>query len=357
MTAISLKSAFAALFFCLLLIVVPILIGRSIPTGDTIAYLKHPEQQITWSIIVRDLDRALSYDLTQFVGMTGVRNRIPAWSPDGTHIAFLSERSGGLDIFVVDLANHSLIDLTSTGEIITSLDWSPDGEQIVFDLTSQTGERVLYQVDVETRETSKLLARESTYDILPKWSSQGDIAFISNRNSSSDVYLWQAGEVRRLTFDLAVTGSVAWSPDGSQLAFTAIDLTPSNAQIIYTDIYLYDLPQPGVRSLGVRPLRIELSGNESDLVWSPDGTQIAFVNDQNDDEIYVMSADGRNPQRLTDNYYPDYAPVWSPDSSRLLWVAAPDYGTSELYMIDLPSRQVEQLTHNRIDDWYPVWRP
>lgn len=331
-------------------------VGPAIPTGETIAHLQHLNGEITWSIMIRDLQRALTYDLTRQLKMTNIRNCLPVWSPDGSRIAFLSERNGGLDIFIADVMRREVRPITRTGEIINALEWSPDGRQIVFDLSAQTGERGLYLVDVATGETSRLLSTQSTYDILPKWSSRGDVAFISNRNSGGNLYLWsgETGQVIRLTEDLSASGYIAWSPDGTQLAFTAMDLTPSNPQIVYTDIYMLDITR-----LEQPPRRVEMTGNERDLVWSPDGASIAFVNDSTgDDEVFVADANSDTIRQLTDNFYPDYSPTWSPDSQRLMWVFAVDFGsTSELALYDLRTERRDVLTANEVDDWYPIWQP
>jgi TolB protein len=356
MIVLYVRAALLLVFIITLLNAAALLLGRNIPIGETIAHLQHPQQEITWSIMIRDLDRSLSYDLTRLLNMTNIRNRLPNWSPDGKRIAFLSERGGGLDIFVADVHRGEVRPVTRTGEIINALEWSPDGRHILFDLTAQTGERGLYLVDVATGETSPLFRAQGTYDILPKWSINGDVAFISNRNSGGNLYLWsgQSGEVTRLTEDLSASGYMSWSPDGTQLAFTAMDLTPSNPQIIYTDVYILN-----TRTLEQTPTRIEITGNERDVVWSPDGETIAFVNDSTgDDEVFVVDANGENIQQITDNFFPDYSPAWSPDSTRLMWVFAPGFGsTSELALYHLPTGQQQILTLNEIDDWYPIWRP
>jgi Tol biopolymer transport system component len=356
MMVLYVRTALFIVVFITLLNAAALLLGRNIPTGETIAHLQHPQQEITWSIIIRDLDRSLSYDLTRLLEMTNIRNRLPNWSPDGKQIAFLSERGGGLDIFVADVQRREVRPITRTGEIINALEWSPDSRHILFDLTAQTGERGLYLVDVATGETSSLLQTQGTYDILPRWSINGDVAFISNRNSGGNLYLWsgQTGQVIRLTEDLSASGYMSWSPDGTELAFTAMDLTPSNPQIIYTDVYILNTTR-----LEQAPTRIEITGNERDVVWSPDGSKIAFVNDSTgDDEVFVVEATGVNIQQITDNYFPDYSPAWSPDSTRLMWVFAPAFGsTSDLALYNFVIGQQQTLTFNEIDDWYPIWRP
>jgi len=76
-------------------------------------------------------------------------------------------------------------------------------------------------------------------------------------------------------------------------------------------------------------------------------------------EIYVMDADGSNPTRLTDNAADDFAPAWSPDCARIVFVSDRDLtaGVYDLYLMNADGTGLVNLTNNPADDQLPFWRP
>jgi Tol biopolymer transport system component len=89
-----------------------------------------------------------------------------------------------------------------------------------------------------------------------------------------------------------------------------------------------------MQSDGSNPTNLTNRPSSTDFhpVWSPDGTQIAFVSDRDgqfNTEIYVMNADGSNQTRLTNNEAADRDPSWSPDGSKSPgWLAVTGTGKS-----------------------------
>ena len=92
--------------------------------------------------------------------------------------------------------------------------------------------------------------------------------------------------------------------------------------------------------------------------WSPDGKRIAFESDRKGNlqnfEIYVIDADGKNEQRLTENHVDDGSPSWSPDSKRIAFSSNRD-GNFEIYVIGANGGNPQNLTNNPNHDVSPAW--
>ena len=110
-----------------------------------------------------------------------------------------------------------------------------------------------------------------------------------------------------------------------------------------------------------------LTNNPHDDVspsWSPDGKQIAFMSRRDGHvidgfstyEIYAMDADGSNPQNLTNNPHDDVSPSWSPDGKQIVFSSRRD-GNYEIYVMDADGGNPQNLTNNPLNDREPSWSP
>ena len=241
----------------------------------------------------------------------------PSWSPDGTQIAFQSNRDGNWEIYVMDADGNNLRRLTNHDAWDGSPAWSPDGTQIAFS-SSRSDNWNIYVMDADGSNLRWLTRGGS-----PAWSPDGtQVAFQSNRDGNWNIYVVyiDGSNPRQLT---SYNGrSPAWSPDGTQIAFHATYHEDA-------EIYVMDADGNNLREL------TKLFSTDEAPAWSPDGTQIAFESSRSGNRtIYVMDADGSNPRRLTSYSGIDISPAWSPDGTQIAFESDRD-GYWDIYVLDL----------------------
>jgi len=147
--------------------------------------------------------------------------------------------------------------------------------------------------------------------------------------------------VRLVTDKVQEPGSLAWSPDGSKIAFSGGIRGTFGVVGQKPSVHIYAVNIDGSE---LTKLTTDGSINDSPS-WSPDGKGIAFYSDRDPDgrwKIWVMNADGSNQKRLTDIhgtsnpiFYGDSGPVWLPDGSKILFNGYRDFnGARNCYVIN-----------------------
>jgi Tol biopolymer transport system component len=161
---------------------------------------------------------------------TTASNLRPAWSPDGKRIAFQSNRDGKYHIYVIDADGGNVRQLTSGDSDNRHPAWSPDGKLVAVDSGSDM-KREIFIIDVATRARTQV-TRLGAITSFPSWSPDGKrISFYVYRDGGMDIWLTapDGSGTQQLTRELAsernnqctfACHSPAWSPDGSQLAFS-----------------------------------------------------------------------------------------------------------------------------------------
>ena len=196
--------------------------------------------------------------------------------------------------------------------------------------------------------------------------AQARIAFVSHRAGNPEIYVMDINgkNPRRLTNNPDEDWTPSWSPADKRIALASnkdghfLKFMPAH-EIPAHEIYVMDAD-------GGNPQR--LTNDEFDdysPYWSPDGKRIVFSSrGGRNSEIYMMDADGGNPQRLTNNPEEDRDPSWSPDGKRIIFASdrkdhfRGEAGiTSEIYVMDTDGQNQQRLTNNHKNDSSPSWSP
>ena len=276
----------------------------------------------------------------------------PVWSPDGSRIAFWSNRDGGKEIYVMDADGSSVKRLTNNLADDVNPSWSPDGRKILYE-SERDGNSEIYVMEADGGNQIRL-TRNNAADTTATWSPDGSlIAFASNRDTGPpynpynlDIYVMNAdgSNVRRIVDDPEYDVGPQWSPDGRKILFT----TGRNGN--------FDVYETNADGTGQRNLTADNDKADGAPIWSIDGHNIAFSRRfEGKDHIFVMDANGENLKRVTHNSANNGAPGWSPDGSKLIFHTDLD-GNYEIYMISVDG-ELAQLTEDAADDLSPDWSP
>lgn len=243
----------------------------------------------------------------------------PAWSPDGTKIAFWSNRDGNDEIYVMNQDGSGVTRRTNDPSVDFRPRWSPDGTQIVF-VSLRDGNFEIYVMNAGGSSPPQRVTNHPATDADPTWSPDGSkIAFWSDRDPDGEIYVMNpdGSGVTQLTNNEVREIQPEWSPDGNKLAFSR--LTGCD---YYTGFCDYDIIVMNADGSGAAQLPSGSSDN--DAAWSPDGRWIA------------VGASFCEP------YYDYYYSYSCYDS----------YSAVQLVRTD-GTRVIELLR----DAFYPAWRP
>ncbi|MFW6202417.1 MAG: LpqB family beta-propeller domain-containing protein, partial [Gemmatimonadota bacterium] len=236
----------------------------------------------------------------------------PALSPDGSRIAFVSNRDGGnYDVYVMDPDGTDVTRLTTDDGVDSDPAWSPDGTRIVFTSDRDGVHTHLFVMSADGSDEPTQISDANMEHNSPSWSPDGSrIAFSSYADGYFDVFVVNAdgsGGLTNLTNTTYVDFGPAWSPDGSKIAFTSTRGDDGEGNY---DIYVMDADGSGVTRLTTHP------DEDRYPAWSPDGTRIAFEAYRGGDAtgIFIMNADGSDIVPVTDEATPggSISPTWGP---------------------------------------------
>jgi Tol biopolymer transport system component/DNA-binding winged helix-turn-helix (wHTH) protein len=345
------------------------------PDASMVAYVAVPDGQRSTAILVQTTDQSQPRQLTRPPGEA--EDSAPAWSPDGREIAYVRmipgeecavmvvAASGGADRKVADCDRR----------IAPTFSWTPDGRSLIFgSMVTESGSTGLRILDLASGSWRAVPYRSGAddVDLSPRYSPDGRwIVFVRN-GPLGDFWRLPAhgGEAQRLSDLRADVRGWDWLPNGDGLLFgrmidgivrlyqldfheglvsdlgfegvwtPTVALTRPAAAFVqrkpYYGLYRIALPDPRQPGVHVAEPIFPSSARDISPMASPDGRQLAFFSDRSGVQA-LWWADLAKPDSL--RMIPDvqprprYAPVWSPDSRRLLVTGVEPSGQAAVYEV------------------------
>ena len=229
----------------------------------------------------------------------------PAWSPDGTRLAYsvYSKRADNvknIDLFELDFRGNTIRKLSNRKGINSGAAYHPRSGTIALTM-SFLGNPEIFAFD-PNKNTVERLTSSFGFDVDPTWSPDGKkLAFVSNRSGMPMVYSMDTSgsKVERLTYAGRYNATPSWSPKGDKITFAGwLDGR--------FDIFVMNSDGTHIERL------TKNQGNNEDPYFSPDGNFIVFSSNRaGQKNVYVMNTDGSFVKRLTYELGECVSPKWS----------------------------------------------
>lgn len=306
------------------------------PDGRTLAYVDRATPLGPTAIFLLDTHTGERIRFTHPPG-EGMGDRRPVFSPGGDRVAFvrMTTRWWFSDVYCKDVEGGDEVRLTSDNLAILGLDWTTDGESLVF--SSDRSDRLtIYRVPASGGEANPIPGVEGAAHS-PSVSRHGTrLVYVQSR---AEVDVWRApgpggeGAPKRLFGSTRQDRLPLYSPDGTKIAF-ASDRTG------HWEIWVCD-------SDGRNPVRLtRFEGFAAHASWSPDGRELLFhARLQGHLDVYRIGVDSTVPMRLTTTTSNDAAPSWS-RSGEWIYFNSDRSGAHQIWRMTAEGTEAIQLTRS-----------
>lgn len=237
----------------------------------------------------------------------------PCWSPDGLRLAFVSPCSRdqdsypGSSLFLINVDGSNLIPLPGPPGGDYDPSWSPDGSRIVFTSLRDDGVPSIFLMDLATNTTTPFGDPQGRYSADPAWSPDGSqIAYVGWDNR---IYAMRVDGSENIPLIVGggnyLNSDPMWSPDGSMVLFNRIRTDDTS-----NTPYLWAVPYS---TEGAMPVEVSNSRQVNDASLSPDGFWLVFWNWlSGSHDIHIMRTNGVNRELLVTDPAYDFDPAWRP---------------------------------------------
>jgi len=265
-------------------------------------------------------------------------------------ILFHSERSGNFDIWLLKEKEGTFTRLTDSPERDIEPAWSPDGSMIAFASGRDDPENIqVYLMKADGSDQKRLTKDLKSDNWRPRWSPDGKkILYQSNRNvvkRGFDLYVINVdgSDDHAITSSQYNESSGDWSPDGKKIVYVS-------DQDGDRDIYVMNAD-------GSNPVKLtDNFFDDNHPRWSPDGKWILFdSNREGRYGIYVMKPDGSGVRRVTDYLGDAVTGTWTDGGKRIVFSSNREDKDWELYSVGVDGSGLVRLTYSEGLDRFPDW--
>ena len=270
----------------------------------------------------------------------------------------MTDNGGNKDIYVIDSDGENLTRVTDEQSLVESPAWSPDGSKIAFSSWA-TGVPRIYQIELATGRRTMLPEVRGAGDyVTPAYHPDGrTLAFsVLGRGGQSGIFTYDIARDCCLSYlsggpwyDISPT----YSPDGRWMAFNTLRFGDPVPQIML-------MPAQGGEAETLSPFEYGRGGYYTSPDWSPFGDRVAFHGRIERGRYHILVAnlaDGGRVLRQLTSEGNNEDPSWAPDGRHIVFVGERSWGFG-LFIVDAATGRIRALMSGRrigVPDWSPAY--
>lgn len=267
-----------------------------------------------------------------------INGGLPSVSPDGKHIAFISNRGGNDDVFVISADRTGETQMTHSPENEAALQWTSDGKQVVFSIFANDRSRI-YTIGLDGKNQREL---GNVPGRAPMLSPDGKrLVYMAGTWTAPRLMIsaLDGSNAQQITDGSSIAWNSRWSPDSKRIAFTGQDDSIGELAIFVMNV-------DGAERRLVTHIAPE-EGRAQGPKWSPDGRQLAIQvnNKAHTSHIWIVDVAAGAGRKLAthDQPYLDEAPSWFPDGKRIAFQSNRT-GRMEIWVMNASGSSQRQIT-------------